>query len=403
MKKINTLLFSLSTIFAIVACSSNSTPKEKLHCEAPTNVSQCTENCKAYVDAMRDQQYDIEDDYKLNNLMGTTGVDIANFADPNNGPYSDVNKGVTLTFNVDDDAKADSYKVKLATKEDLSDAEEYETNDTSLTVYNLFANKTYYWQVTAGDNKSEVGEFTTGDYPRWINAQPLFNVRDCGGYMTSSGQRVKQGLVYRGGEVANAEFTRSGERHIKTNTEESKKVFRDVMKIGVEIDLRNSGENENGSYTSCGFAENGDIDYHMWGIGSYANYIKDPKNCSSIFDTLAEADQKPVYFHCYGGADRTGTIAFLLNAILGVSYTDLVIDFELTSYSSIVTRECKRSHLREGQWDHWPALEKELKGLSTWNTEDSLKDNIERYLTQKAGVKQTTIDKIREIMLEPAQ
>ena len=93
----------------------------------------------------------------------------------------------------------------------------------------------------------------------------------------------------------------------------------------------------------------------------------------------------------------------VLNAILGVSYTDLVIDFELTSYSSIITRECKRSHLREGQWDHWPALESELKKLSTWDANDSLKDNIERYLTQKAGVKQSTIDKIREIMLEPAE
>ena len=32
-----------------------------------------------------------------------------------------------------------------------------------------------------------------------------------------------------------------------------------------------------------------------------------------------------------------------------------------------------------------------------------LKDNVERYLVQKAGVKQTTIDKIRSIMLEPAE
>ena len=403
MKKSRLLVFSIGTVFAIVACNSGNNKNVTFTLHDPENTSQCTENCQNYVDAMREQQNEIEDDYKMNTLFGNQGVDIANYADPNNGPYSDVNTGVELTFEVEEKNPCDCIPtVKVSRNEDMSDPETY-SGVNSVTVKNLYANTKYYWQVEQGNEKSEVKEFTTGDYPRWIDCKPLFNVRDCGGYMTSSGQRVKQGLVYRGAEIANNEFSRSGERHIQTVTEESKKVFRDVMKIGVEIDLRNSGENENGAYTACGFAEDGDIDYHMWGIGSYANYIKEPKNCSDIFDTLANADEKPVYFHCYGGADRTGTIAFLLNAILGVSYTDLVIDFELTSYSSIITRECKRSHLREGQWDHWPALESELKKQTTWDANDSLKDNVERYLVQKAGVKQTTIDKIRSIMLESAE
>ena len=398
MKKTGILLFSLSTIFSLVACNSGN----KIPMTNPENTSQCTDNCKAYVDAMREQrdQY-IEDDYKLNDLQGSSGVDIANFKDPTNGPYSDVNTGVELKYDITKTPQCDCLpEVYVSLNKDMSNAQRYNGGHDSVTIYNLLAGKKYYWQVKNGGVKSAVKEFETGDYPRWISAQPLFNVRDCGGYMTSSGKRVKQGLVYRGGEVANAEFTRGSDRHSQTNTEESKRIFRDVMKIGVEIDLRNSGENENGNYTSCGFAENGDIDYHMWGIGSYANYIKDHAHCAEIFNAFAEADQKPVYFHCYGGADRTGTIAFLLNAVLGVGYTDLVIDFELTSYSSIITRECARSHLREGQWDHWPAMVTELKGLSTWNSEDSIKDNIERYLTQKAGVPQTTIDKIRQIMLE---
>lgn len=38
-----------------------------------------------------------------------------------------------------------------------------------------------------------------------------------------------------------------------------------------------------------------------------------------------------VYIHCMVGADRTGTLAFLLEALLGVSESDLSKDFELTS------------------------------------------------------------------------
>ena len=41
---------------------------------------------------------------------------------------------------------------------------------------------------------------------------------------------------------------------------------------------------------------------------------------------------KVVYFHCAGGADRTGTLAFLIEALLGVSESDLSKDYELTSF-----------------------------------------------------------------------
>ena len=34
---------------------------------------------------------------------------------------------------------------------------------------------------------------------------------------------------------------------------------------------------------------------------------------------FAEEENYPIYFHCRGGADRTGMIAMLLRAIAGVS------------------------------------------------------------------------------------
>ena len=41
-----------------------------------------------------------------------------------------------------------------------------------------------------------------------------------------------------------------------------------------------------------------------------------------------------MYFHCIGGADRTGTLAFLIEALLGVNEGDMSKDYELTSFYS---------------------------------------------------------------------
>ena len=152
---------------------------------------------------------------------------------------------------------------------------------------NLFVNTEYYWKVVADDNEeSAVGTFTTGDYPRWISARPLYNVRDNGGYMTYSGKRVKQGLVYRGGEITST----STSGHYNTIAESSKQVFRDVMKIGFELDLRGSGDIYDG-YKACAFAEDGDIEYEMHAIKSYEQtFTQTRSEVAPIFEILKNAD-----------------------------------------------------------------------------------------------------------------
>ena len=42
---------------------------------------------------------------------------------------------------------------------------------------------------------------------------------------------------------------------------------------------------------------------------------------------------KPVYFHCAAGRDRTGTIAALVLALLGVREGDIARDYELTYFA----------------------------------------------------------------------
>ena len=436
MKNTKVVIFSLSMVALLAACQN--TPKKvyNIKLNDPTNVTMVTNNVKTYIDDMRkqEQQYQIEggDIYKIWDLYGADGIDIdegskkdadriyldtgdvngKNATVRNSTPdRSDKNTGIDLSFSVVDGHEAEQYKVLISTNENFEGAREYATNETSINIKNLFVNTQYYWKVVTENDESTVGTFTTDNYVRWISARPLFNVRDNGGYMTQSGKRVKQGLVYRGGEIT----IKTWGEHALTATEDSKKIFREDMGMvgGLEIDLRGSGDIGDG-YKANAFAEEGDIAYEMLAIKSYnetfskdgsgnTNPTKARQTVAKIFEHLKEADKKPIYYHCYGGADRTGTLGFLLNGLLGVSYSDLVIDFELTSYSSI-NNEHIRSHLRDHQYDHWRNLINFVKTDTTngyaYDENALLKDNIYNLLHVGCNIPTETLDTIRDIMIE---
>ena len=448
MKKTKSIIFTLAAALLLTACANagensnnveskpaggeTSEPaKSAITLIAPEDTSMLTPNCKKYIDDMREQEKELKiDPYKYNDLYelddkgkfiegSAVNIDEGSKSDDeriyldtgdpegknqtrNTTPNrSDRNEGVTLSFDVKEGSEAEEYKVLVADNEEFEDAKELTTKGNSVNVKNLFVNTEYYWKVITDNEESDVGTFTTGDYPRWISARPLYNVRDNGGYMTYSGKRVKQGLVFRGGEITSTSM--SG--HYNTIADSSKEVFRNEMKIGFELDLRGTGDIYDG-YKACAFAENGDIEYEMHAIKSYEEtFTRTRSEVAPIFEILKNADEKPVYYHCFGGADRTGTLGFLLNGLLGVSYTDLVIDFELTSYSSI-DNEHIRCHIPgyQHQYDRWPKLIQQLKEDTTgdyaWDKDALLMDNIENFLVKACSVPQDTIDTIRDIMLE---
>lgn len=51
------------------------------------------------------------------------------------------------------------------------------------------------------------------------------------------------------------------------------------------------------------------------------------------FRLFLDPDSYPIYAHCWGGADRTGTFFLLLEALCGVCWEDLLLDYEITSLS----------------------------------------------------------------------
>ena len=129
----------------------------------------------------------------------------------------------------------------------------------------------------------------------------------------------------------------------------------------------------------------------------------------NIFTKLADSSSYPVYFHCNAGADRTGTLAFLLNGLLGVSYADLIKDFELTTFSSQVTRY--RSKVDGDHFDDSGIFENTTGNLISFGKmhdlivtnyptyNNSLVSSIERYLKEEVGLDDETINNVRLNML----
>ncbi len=221
-----------------------------------------------------------------------------------------------------------------------------------------------------------------------INMGGIHNVRDLGGYMTSYGKRTKQGLIYRGYEIMK---TTVGQ-HSANYDSSVQKVQDEVMHIGHEIDLKAASDTEGETVSNLTPAK-----YSNLQAVAYENFITDTTkydNMKRTFEILSNADQEHVYFHCWGGADRTGMIAFFLNGILGVSYTDLVMDFEYTTLTNN-----KRSHMHNSSNAHFPKF---LHAFTTWSgyeADKTVNYNCAKFL-KSAGVTDATIEKIRSIMIE---
>ena len=149
--------------------------------------------------------------------------------------------------------------------------------------------------------------------------------------------------------------------------------------------MRNAAQN-NGLTTSP--LTGATLEYYN--ADGYDTGIANKETYRKIFAALSDENRYPVYMHCTGGADRTGTVSFLLNALLGVSETDLVKDYEYTSFSIYGERNSKGGE---------PAYRfAELVAAIKAYSGETLAEKTEKYLLS-TGVTETQIYNIRAIML----
>lgn len=357
---------------------------------------------KKYVDAMHQQAQGISNDYVFNNLNGDN-VKIIDYTKKGDKFINQTNgQGVKLklSFTGSFKDKSNVFLYHVATKEDFSDEQIIYSASRNIDIHSLKSNTTYYWKITNESltESSCVKTFKTSDGWRTINNGLASNVRDMGGHMTKSGKRIKQGLIYRGSEMNYLEYTADGTKHNVTINDDTVNTCKNIIKVGTEIDFR--GAAESGGLTSSNLGW--DVEYLRRPITAYgkifteapATYGKYMKDIFKAFITATES--KSVYFHCMGGADRTGTVGFLLGGLLGMSYTDLVIDFELTSFSYNL-----REHDKVGQYSDFPSLVSGLKSFTECGNDVEISVMCEKYLTSSAvGLTANDISALKANLLE---
>lgn len=206
----------------------------------------------------------------------------------------------------------------LSSDANFTEAVTYEAEG-RVEVYNLLIGQAYYWYVQTEDEKSEARTFTMDSMaPRLIMAGGLSNVRDIGGKTTMEGKQIRQGLVYRGCEM---EF-----HHIIT--EDGIDVLANQLKIRTDLDIRFEAVDK--VFQS---ALGPQVNFELIPCKPYAEFIEDKEIAGKIFRLFTQEEKYPFYIHCWGGADRTGTIILILCGILGMDDQALFEDYEFTSLS----------------------------------------------------------------------
>ncbi|WP_026248918.1 tyrosine-protein phosphatase [Streptomyces sp. LaPpAH-108] len=191
---------------------------------------------------------------------------------------------------------------------------------------------------------------------RHIGFERLHNFRDLGGYSAGKGQVVRWGRLFRSdslGKLGGADWER-------------------FLALGVRtvIDLRHPWEieargrvPEHASLTYLNLSvehrpydqpgQGPEVEPGPFLAGKYLEVAHDgTAELRRALEVIASADG-PVVFHCASGKDRTGLLAALVLALLGVAEPEIVADFTLTEHATErLVADWRAEH--PGQVATWP-------------------------------------------------
>ena len=247
------------------------------------------------------------------------------------GNRLDVGLPVSLSYKitgVPSGYEVDSINFAVADNKALADpitasASGYEAE---VDFYNLKTGTRYYYSVNVsfknGAETAVSGSFKTAPGPRMMNVPGVNNMRDIGGWTTANGSVIKQGLLYRGCEIdgaVEAEYV---------ITAEGVEIMLTELGIRFDMDLRLPEENKHG-IDILGSS----VEHVYYSAPMYVNVFKqiNAEKMRAIFADLADESNYPIYMHCTYGQDRTGTVCYILEALLGLSEEDLMKEYQLSA------------------------------------------------------------------------
>lgn len=372
-------LFVLPIICALASCSSNS---------EITGVDYELTDFASKVEFHTTEQIEVF----INNIESVMQDNNLNYREPYNTRLLSEDMTLPLAVSLSWKAKAkggsiSSYKVIVSENEDLSNSSIFTSKKAHYDFYNAKVDTTYYWAVKVGKFISDTHSFaTTTTKIRNIYVDGVNNVRDLGGYGS-----IKQGLLYRGGA-----FEKYNKNTKKVEISISKagiSTLKEQLGIKTEVDLRrNDEDHENCDLTKSTVSGLNyvalSMQYGGKNILTYDDEYHNPNKIKSFFELLANEANYPIYFHCSQGKDRTGCLAYLLEALMGEEVNDLYLDYLFSSFSAY-KNEVKPTGI-SGYYGE--TLDK--YGEESW----TLAQKVESYLVNVLQISAETIVKVKSII-----
>lgn len=267
------------------------------------------------------------------------------------------------------------------------------TNTASARITNLELGATYRCTVaTPEGEKAECAFQTDATPPRLMRIEGVDNFRDLGGWTGLDGRKVRQGRVYRSSALRSSSKNKGGdfvaskyESGTVRITPEALEYAKGELGVHTDIELRSVQETVFMKESLFG----SDVRWVKTPYVAYEyidNLERGREPFEKIFRNFLKEENYPILMHCSGGRDRTGTVAFLLNGLLGVSEDDLSRDWETSAFANSSLKFNSR---------RIQGLIKYLNSLGG----STMTENCELY-ARSCGITDEEIARFRELMLE---
>ena len=155
--------------------------------------------------------------------------------------------------------------------------------------------------------------------------------------------------------------------------------------IKSDIDLRSDGE----CYGMKGSPLGESVTWFHYSSSAYGGMQSDTGKAAfkKVFKVFLDRKNYPIDFHCIAGQDRTGAVAFILNALLGVEEDQLYLDWETTGFWN-----------RGNGFCHEKLFDKLVDGFRKNYPAPTINESVEKYVLS-LGFTAEDIATFRGIML----
>jgi protein-tyrosine phosphatase len=239
---------------------------------------------------------------------------------------------------------------------------------------------------------------------RHIAFDRVHNFRDMGGYRAADGRTVRWGRLYRSdslGKLSDDDWERFRPLGVRT-----------VIDLRYPWEIASAGrvrETEGLAFHNLSIEHRPyrqaelepEIDTERYLADRFAEVAADGvTEIRAALDVIAASDGAPVVMHCASGKDRTGLMAALVLALLGVSEDDIVADFTLTERAT--AKLIADWHAANpGRTISWPDYGRAPAGIMRFFLADLAAEHgsISGYATARLGVDGELVERLRTTYL----